>query len=382
MSVDERLLQYCRTEAQTMAVRATIEHETQRKAADAMGWSLSNLEKHLKNIRSNAREKGDFHLPLTGQSHIVRDDEGRFVRWDKTNIDRAKIVPLYESMQAGIDVRIRRPKSPPKVETDELCAVLPLADCHFGMLAYEKETGSSDYDLEIASSLVLGAVKSLVKQSPKTKDAYLVNLGDFLHYDGMVAKTPQSGNILDTDSRYGKVVEQATAVYIACVDMMLQKYENVTLLNSRGNHDESSGIWLNILCKYTFRDEPRVKVLDNHNKLIPFQWGNNLVVTHHGDGVNHRKLHEAITRDFRREHGQANYTLSMNGHLHNETVTNIGGVRFETFSVLTPPDAWHASKLYGSEREMSLFLLRKNGGIKRRYFENPGLDLADYAEAA
>lgn len=371
--IDERLLKYCSSESQIKAIRAVIEHGTQRAAAEALDWNKRTLERHLKNVRTRAREQGDHHLPLTGQSHVVRDEEGKMLRWDKTNINNVKIERLYRSMEAGVDIKFKKPTKAPKIENDSICALLPIADPHFGMLAWSTETGGQDYDLDIAKDMLLRAVGDLLSNSPNCRDAFLINLGDWCHFDGMKAQTPQSGNILDADSRYGRVIEVATAVYMAIVDMMLTKYETVTLCNVRGNHDESSGLWMNVLAKIAYKNEPRIQVLDNNAKMIKFQWGKNLVVTHHGDGINHQKLYEAITRDYRREHGEANYTLGLTGHFHNETVKTIGGVRFEQSAVMTPVDAWHASNLYGGTREISLINLRKSGGIQSRTTYDPVL---------
>ena len=54
-------------------------------------------------------------------------------------------------------------------------------------------------------------------------------------------------------------------------------------------------------CSYTaiqmyFENDKRVRVFDNFNKFVWFQFGKNLVVTHHGDKINGARLYESITK--------------------------------------------------------------------------------------
>ena len=54
-----------------------------------------------------------------------------------------------------------------------------------------------------------------------------------------------------------------------------------------------------------FANEPRVKVFDNFSKWIHFEWGETLVVLHHGDRVKTQALYEAVTSETTQRNGAA-----------------------------------------------------------------------------
>ena len=83
----------------------------------------------------------------------------------------------------------------------------------------------------------------------------------------------------------GKTIRAAGNLFQIIVTRMLQQYDEVWLINARGNHDPDASLWLNEMLRMYYDKEKRVKVFDNFNKFIHFEWGNNFVVTHHGDKI-------------------------------------------------------------------------------------------------
>ncbi len=381
MKIDERLLQYCKSQPQIDAVRAVIKHGTQKAAAEALGKNVSNVSEVIARIRRNAREQGDHLLPLIGQSHMVRDDDGNLLRWDKTK-SVVTAAEMFEEMKAGIDCKLARPKKTPKGVKDNLCSVVTIADPHIGMLAYGLETGSENYNTSIAVDKLKTAIDELLPRGHKVKHGVLLNLGDLIHFDGMRAVTPQSGNILDADSRYGHVIRNAVGIIRYAIDRMLEHCETLEIMNVRGNHDESSLLMLNVLCQHVYANEPRIlPIKDNDNKVLTHSWEKNFIYAYHGDGLKPQVAYNNMTRDFSEQFAAANYTWMPSGHLHNERVQWIGKAKLEIMSTLSPVDSWHAGRGYGSNREMVRTDLHPLGGRIGGSIFNPVLH-ADVMDAA
>jgi len=241
-----------------------------------------------------------------------------------------------------------------------------IGDHHLGMLAHHTETMGEDYDVKISQRLLENAVDRLVSVAPAGKVGVLVNLGDFMHVNDSTSSTPNSKNLLDSDGRYSKTIRAASNVIKRTVLRMLEKHAEVWLVNVRGNHDPDAALWLNEVMRLYFEDDPRVNVFDNASKFIWWQWGKNLIVTHHGDRIKMSNLHGSIVSNLRQEWGQAEHTFVWTGHIHHKNQEEYGGALFESWNILAPADAWHASSGYASSRSMTCVILHKDYGEEGR----------------
>jgi UDP-2,3-diacylglucosamine pyrophosphatase LpxH len=245
-----------------------------------------------------------------------------------------------------------------------------IGDHHLGMLASSKETGEGNYDTDIAVGLLEDAVDSLVARSPKSKRGLLCNLGDFFHANNE-AGTTKNSTPLDTDGRYGRTVREGVNLLKRVVIRLLEHHEEVTVLNVRGNHDSDPALWLNEAMKMYFEDEPRVIIPDNYSKFTHLEFGNNLIVLHHGDKITPQRIYESVTRRLSAEWGRTKYRFGWLGHLHHKKVHEQGGMVFEVWNVLANPDSWHADSGFGSSRSMTCVVLSEEYGEDSRVTVNP-----------
>ena len=192
---------------------------------------------------------------------------------------------------------------------DDLMVSYIIGDHHLGMLAHHTETMGEDYDVKISQRLLENAVDRLVSVAPAGKVGVLVNLGDFMHVNDSTSSTPNSKNLLDSDGRYSKTIRAASNVIKRTVLRMLEKHAEVWLVNVRGNHDPDAALWLNEVMRLYFEEDPRVNVFDNASKFIWWQWGKNLVVTHHGDRIKMSNLHGSIVSQSKARMGIKRSTL-------------------------------------------------------------------------
>src|SRR5690606_19496884 len=122
-----------------------------------------------------------------------RDQE----RWEQIQRE------AFEAFAASLP-RVK-PIKPPKDCNENLAAVYPVGDLHKGQYSWGEEAGD-DYDLGISERLLHGATDHLIESTPACSVAIVPLLGDFFHYDSFKPLTPTSGNLLDADSRFPRMV--------------------------------------------------------------------------------------------------------------------------------------------------------------------------------
>jgi len=384
--LDHPLLKFCNSEAQRQAIIATkVKGLSQVEAALKLGISRSALRDRLSSVNSLAARRGyspdnDWHHPVP-DGHKIKgvstfyDEEGRPVRqWVKSQTDEERqfeiLVERIEKAQEGL--KPFKPTKPPKACDDNLLTLLTITDFHLGMHAWEAETGS-DWDVKIARDVFLNSIHDMIQASPKSGIGMLCQLGDFLHWDGILAVTPQSGHILDADTRYGKLVEMAMSVMTEAVKMMLKKYGKVIVVSAEGNHDISGSIWLRKHVKQVFADEPRLEVVDNEFPYYAYLHGDTMLAFHHGHKMKMDQLHKLFCSEprFREMWGKSTYTYTHSGHLHSERVVEDSGYISERHPTLSSRDAYAARGGWVSRRGAKVITYDKSDGEIARVTVRP-----------
>jgi predicted phosphodiesterase len=376
------LLDYCTTERQTQIITLHLEGLGYQKIGDKLGVSKWVARDIIKNIKRRAAMQG--HSPDHDMVHTVPDgfavkgvstyynDEGKPVgQWVKSASDKERQLEIaLEAFKAGlldeIDGLHRPVKAPEATKNEDRLSAYLIGDHHLNALCWSPETGGDDWDTNIAQDVLIKAVDKLVSAAGDAEVGALINLGDFLHANSGDNKTAK-GTPVDVDGRLGRVIRVVGNLFKVLITRMLETHKEVWLINVRGNHDPDASLWLNEMMRLYFHNEPRVKVFDNFSKWIHFEWGQTLVVMHHGDRVKTQALYEAVTRDYAEEWGRTKYRYLYHGHIHHRTVTEMGGLHLESFGVLCPPDSFHSASGYGSARSMSCVILDKNYGEHSRF---------------
>ena len=376
------LLNYCTTERQTQIITLHLEGLGYQKIGDKLGVSKWVARDIIKNIKRRAAMQG--HSPDHDMVHTVPDgflvkgvstyynDEGKPVgQWVKSASDKERQLEIaLEAFKAGlldeIDGLHRPVKAPEATKNEDRLSAYLIGDHHLNALCWSPETGGDDWDTNIAQDVLIKAVDKLVSAAGDAEVGALINLGDFLHANSGDNKTAK-GTPVDVDGRLGRVIRVVGNLFKVLITRMLETHKEVWLINVRGNHDPDASLWLNEMMRLYFHNEPRVKVFDNFSKWIHFEWGQTLVVMHHGDRIKTQALYEAVTRDYAEEWGRSKYRYLYHGHIHHRTVTEMGGLHLESFGVLCPPDAYHSASGYGSARSMSCVILDKNYGEHSRF---------------
>jgi len=374
------LLPYCITQRQTETITALLNSSTQKEAAAKLGINDRKVRETLARVRRTAATRGyspDHDMThASPESHVVKgvstlyaDDGTVKQQWVKTNLNqqsqeeslRVFVDGLMEDLPAYTPLPVKPMGDLPK----HLTAYV-IGDAHIGMKVTKERNGDSDWDLEIAERVTVGAIEKLIHATGGSDVGLMLDLGDFGHSDNLANTTSSGTNHMDMDGDYGDSVAAQVRVYRRSIDLLLKSHNKVILMQVRGNHNSSTSRCMNVMLKAFYESEPRVEVMDNAHKFQHITYGSNLLVTHHGDRMKPQRAFEYVARSLSKEWGQCDHKHMLMGHIHHATSVEIASMLVETFQALPSGDAWHADSGYGAKRTMSAIVYDKvNGEIQR-----------------
>ena len=394
------------TEELQAAVDLRNAHDTESAAARASGLSRNAFHNRLKraaaagllgpaealpgfeikSIASRApdgsfvkqgRQRGEvFEIPkglaLAGVSALVDGEDRVISKWMLARPEKGG-AGIVEAIQAAFaDYRGAASLIPvPHSTDDDLMSVYPIADQHNGLLAWGKETGEN-YDLEIGAARLRTCMARLVAQSPASRHALILNLGDWTHQDDSRNMTPRGHNILDVDGRYCKVLATGVRLMMDCIELALAKHERVTVRNLPGNHDPHASIALTVALSCFYANNPRVTVDGDPSEWFFHRFGATLIGAHHGHKAKPEQMAMTMACERREDWGSTRYHWFLFGHIHHETAREVGDVRCESFQTLASRDAYHAGAGYTSGRSLTSITLHiEEGEIGRHRINIP-----------
>lgn len=296
------------------------------------------------------------------EGHIVKgvstlvDGAGQVrAQWVKTREDRNSVLVATEAAVAGIIARLDNYSVPapaaPQATVDSLATLYTMTDCHVGMLAWPPETHGAAWDIQIAKRVLTDTFCRIVDAAPPSRWGILNQLGDFLHFDSLLAVTPQSGHVLDSDSRYQLVVKTATEILETVIAKMLTKHELIQVYMHEGNHDMAGSVWLRILFARLYRDNPRVKVETNPNPYQCFHFGKTMICFHHGHLAKWEKLPAIFAAQYSKVWGATEHRYAHTGHYHEIHEREHPGMIVLQHPTIASPDAYAARNGYMSKRQ-------------------------------
>lgn len=369
------------TARQAEYIRAVNRCGGMRKAARELGVPDSVVSRSIAAVRRKAALCGyspEHQLTrpvapgqmLRGVSQLYRRGEAEPVlEWVKTRVDdEARLEIIREWVDwLTTDAKGKSPRvAPPKHADEDLLAVYPLGDPHFGMYAWAQEAGD-DFDLAEAERLTCSAIDRLVASAPAAHTGLLINLGDFFHADDSRNVTPGHGNTLDVDSRYAKVLQVGLRAVVHCIKAMLAKHQRVVGWMLPGNHDPHASFALALALDAFFSADPRVEIDLSPGMFRYMEFGRVLLGAHHGHTTKAVNLPAVMACDQAEAWGRTRHRHWYCGHVHHKSRDKEHpGVTVETFRTLAARDAWHTGQGYRAGRDANLIVLhREYGEIQR-----------------
>lgn len=365
MIIDDRWYDYA-TEKEILYLDATKKAGSMRGAARSCNVGEACVRGAIKRAQLRATTHGYSSDPkLTvdvpepyyiREKSILYGSEGEVrQQWVKIKLEEEnKFRVIEETLQAWTaDLPRYAPIKAPRNTYSQLCNLYTFTDYHMGMLAWDKQSGS-DWNIEIAKNLLVKVFEEMMAASPEAESCVLNNLGDFLHYDGLLPVTPSHGHILDADGSYSQMVAATIHVIRTLIDMALHKHKKVYVVMAEGNHDLSSSVWLRHMLKYMYLNEPRLTVNNSEEPYYVYQHGNTMLGFHHG---HKKKFGEGLGLLFAAKYpaiwGSTTKRYIHTGHYHHEKVQELSGVKLIQHPTLASADAYAARGGWLSERQAS-----------------------------
>lgn len=364
MMIDEKLKEFA-TEVQARRIDLLNKHVSFAAAARAEGVHRKTFQISIEQVKKKAALRG--YSPNHDMTRTVPDgyqvkgvstyynvDGKPSGQWVKSSADEQR---RQEIIQATFDAMANDLPRVDKivykgVPIHTLCNLYTMTDCHVGMLAWHKE-GGADWDLKIAERTLTGCFEQMVTSSPEAGTGIVAQLGDWLHFDGMVAATPSSGHPLDADGRFSKIVEVSVRILRRLVDFALARHEKVVVLMAEGNHDLVSSIWLRTMFKALYENEPRVFVIDSELPYYVHQHGETMIAFHHGHIKKNDALPMLFAAQFPTIWGTTTKRYAHTGHRHHVEEKEHSGMTVVQHPTLAARDAYAARGGWLAERQVS-----------------------------
>jgi hypothetical protein len=361
---------------------ADEEWQRTKQALDNNKWNVAQAARDLgiarqtvqsRILSARARQIAPEGLPLDG-FHVrgvstLYDAQGDVkATWVKSQVDSERQEQIVRETIADFVSAIKPAKATytPKRTNSDLCVAYCIGDAHLGLYSWGAETGA-DFDLQIAQRDLMAAADRLVSATPTSDEAIIVQLGDFYHADDSKNETPNSGNKLDVDSRFPKVIRAGISTMRYMIDRALEKHKLVRVRNVAGNHDPHSSITLTEALIGYYSKEPRVIVEDSPKAFFVFRFGSNLIGITHGHTGKPDRMPGILAVDGQKHWSECEFRYVWHGHIHNKKVFEEMGVIVESFRTLAAKDAWHAEAGYRAGREMQAIVLHKDFGEVERH---------------
>lgn len=378
----QELIQFCKTDRQREVIEAIIECGSQRKAGEKLGICKGTVTGIVDKVKRHAALLG--HSPEHDMTHTVPD--GYKVKgvstlysngvvkaqWVKSSADDER---RYQMMLEAVEALKEELPHYKPIHCEaggnaDLLNVYVITDFHLGCKAWHEETGA-DWDMDIAENLLVNWFSTAISHAPMSELAILANIGDFMHWDGMEAVTPQHKHILDADTRFQKLVRTAIRVIRKVINMLLKKHQKVHVLMADANHDPASGAWMRELLASVYQDEPRITVDTSADTYYCFEHGNTSLFFHHGHKRGIQDVDRVFAGKYRQVFGRTKYAYAHLGHLHSNEVKESQLMIVERHRTLSAPDAYAAKGGWISGRDAKVITYSKKYGEVSRLTINP-----------
>ena len=374
----QRIAQYAITPVQVKRMQAWVNESSYTKAAIKSGTDVGTLGRTIRACKKRAAqfERAEHTgasqpdgYAIKGTSSLVdyrENPEGETIlQWVKTDRDRERQLELMrEAIAAMCDDIPRLPAiKSPKMTNSNLLNLYVVTDYHFGMLAWDEETGKGEnWDTAIAETLLIKWFEAAIASSPNAETGILCNLGDFMHFSGLEAITPESGHVLDADTRFHKVVRVVIRTIRIVIDMLLHKHKKLHVIMAEGNHDRDASPWLSEFLSAMYENDKRVTIETSPSPYYCYEWGLTSLFFHHGHKKTVSNVADVFAAMFRDIFGRTKYSYAHMGHRHHIDVKEGNLMVVEQHRTLASKDAYASRLGLLSDREAQCITYHKDYG--------------------
>jgi len=383
----ELIASYAITARQAEIMAAWVKTDSDKAAQKLAKTDTGTLGRAKRSCikRANAAErvlhKGEKQpdgYPIKGTSSLVdyreNPDGEILLQWVKTDRDAERQLELMREAVAAMcdDIpRLQAIKSP-KLTNSNLLNLYVITDYHFGMLSWAEETGE-DWDVSIAENLLIKWFEAAIASSPDSETGVLCNLGDMVHFDGMDAITPTGHNLLDSDTRFSKIVRIVIRCLRRVVDMLLHKHKKLIIIMAEGNHDMASSVWLREMFAAMYERDKRITIDTSPDPYYCIEHGQTSLFFHHGHKRKPASVDDVFVAKFREVFGRTKFSYAHMGHMHHVWQKETNLMIVEQHRTLAAKDAYASRGGWLSGREASCITYHKDYGQTGRVTITPDM---------
>jgi predicted phosphodiesterase len=240
-----------------------------------------------------------------------------------------------------------------------------LTDLHIGKMAYNTREDSSERVKTIVGDYVADVIANV---KDLNVDFFLLPVGnDLLHFDDTKGHTT-GGTLVNGDQEW----QQMFVVALECMIYIIEQLSviaPVKVLFVPGNHDKATSFYLTKAIEMRYFSCSHVSVDTRTKKRKYFKYGNTLIGFTHGESEKNR-LPYLMQIEAPKEWGESKYREFHMGHLHSESLEEVGGIKFRRLPSLSETDEWHYENGYiGAVKSSATFVYDFIKGLKRiEYF--------------
>lgn len=340
--------------------------KTMRQAAKQAGVPYDTFRKRV--YRHRQRVDCDAYAPdgfkVKGTSTLIDSKGNKVAQWIKTTEDAERRAELQKLFIEGLKDSIPKehPAPIPVGQFNEnILAWITLTDLHLGMFAHATESGD-DWSTEKAEQMLYKWLEYVLGQIRGAQTVVFLQNGDFMHFDGMAAVTPQNRHILDADVRYGKLVRIAAKFMKYAITRLLACHPTVHVICAEGNHDQASSANLRAFLPMIFEDEPRLTIDQSDSPYYGYKWGDNSLFAHHGDRRGPGNISVTLAAMFRELFGSTKRSYVHLGHFHHASMKDDGMMTTTVHPTLAAKDSYAGRHGYIAQRRQLTHLYHKQYG--------------------
>ncbi len=289
---------------------------------------------------------------------------------------RRKPQPLLLAMERLVKLlpKDKAPRAKKSKRKGDIMVEIAMYDVHFGLLAWAAETGN-DYDIHIARKVMNDGTAQILKRTAgMSVQEFLLPIGnDFLHINNIVGQTPQNRHVLDTDTRFARIIEEGCLALRDTINALREKAP-VKVIWVPGNHDPQTSFFLLHILAAWYRMDGNVEVDTSPKPRKIVQYGCNVIGFLHGCDIaqsKHKALGGLLADEAADIWGPGQYREIHMGHRHIKgelyftAVSTEGGVVVRNIPSLAGTDYWHFSKGFvGTSKTCQMFIWNENYGLE------------------
>ena len=242
-------------------------------------------------------------------------------------------------------------------------------DLHLGKIGIKGD----EYNLNIAEKRLLSAIDHLLYRAQGYYiDKILFIIGhDLLNSDkdwpvpSTTRGTPQFNSDYHID-----MYRSARKLMIKAIDI-LSEIANVHVMVIPGNHDRESVMHLGDTLELYYSNNDNVWVDNGDCLMKALAYGNNLIISDHGDGPKTNDLPGIISQRFKNLWSDVDYVEVHRGHYHTNKATKLqaieelNGITVRNLSSMSATDYWHDSKGFiGNIKKAQAFIYSRHNGLQ------------------